>query len=86
MTRIETELLRIRERLTSHPHPYEHGALYAAQQALEWVVRPEIVASPFDAITRFQGVSTGCYPTLRPEQSEGTDVLSEDASIPQAER
>lgn len=67
MERVEAELARLRERLVNHPHPYEHGALYAAQQALEWVLRPEISAAPHDAIIgiQFPAVSRDCCQTAR---------------------
>ncbi len=72
MERIEAELARIRERLVNHPHPLEHGALYAAQQALDWVLRPTLAAAPFDMITGFPEESREYCPTSRPELSAGT--------------
>lgn len=64
IAQIEAEAARIRERLVNHPHSYEHSALYSAQQALAWVLNPDL-ASPLDAVLRFQGVSTGCCHTDR---------------------
>lgn len=64
---INAEAARIRERLVSHPHPYEHGALYAAQQALAWVLNPDVAAAPLDAALRFQGVRTDCHPARHSE-------------------
>ena len=65
--RVEAELARLRERLTAHPHPYEHGALYAAQQALEWVLRPNAAAAPHDAILRFPEGRRDCCQTTHQE-------------------
>lgn len=69
---IEAEAARIRERLVSHPHPYEHGALYAAQQALAWVLNPDLSASPVDAILRLRGANKDCRRTAHQEPSEDT--------------
>lgn len=71
---IEAEAARIRQHLLSHPHPYEHGALYAAQQALAWVLNPDKAASPVDAVLRFQGVRADCHRTSHSEPCERTSA------------
>lgn len=69
---IEAEAERIRARLVNHPHPYEHGLLYAAQQALAWVLNPAVAASPLDAVLEFQEARTGCHRNARQELFEDT--------------
>lgn len=71
---IEKEAARLRERLVNHPHPYAHGALYAAQQALDWVLNPHLSASPAESILRFQGVSTDCRHSGHSEPSSKTNA------------
>lgn len=46
---IQDELERIGKLLLA-PDPFNHGALYAAQQALCWARKPEEFGSPVDAI------------------------------------
>lgn len=84
-TAIEAERARLYNRLTNRPHPYEHGALYAAQQALAWVLNPDLAAAPLDAIARSQAAHRDCCRTGRPETSEQTCAPSQDASSLQVE-
>ena len=62
MKHVQDELNRIGERLRA-PNPYEHAALFAAQQALCWAADPEAFASPVDSIVGSEG-EPKCYSAL----------------------
>ena len=76
MQHIQDELNRIGERLRA-PDPFDHGALYAAQQALCWAAQPEAFASPYDIIVDSEAGSKCCSAQPRPRASSDTSVLSE---------
>lgn len=59
MQHVQDELNRIGKKLQA-PDPFQHGALYAAQQALCWAAQPEAFASPVDAITGSAGAKECC--------------------------
>lgn len=48
--------------------------LYAAQQALEWVLEPGDIRSPYVFITGTEEGSEGCLPQIRPSWSLDSDV------------
>lgn len=58
---VQLELNRIGERLKS-PDPYQHAALFAAQQALCWAAQPEAYASPVDSILGSAEGGADCCP------------------------
>lgn len=68
---IENELERIRERLAGAPR-LEMSALYAAQQALSWVIDPKAAASPLEAIADSAEDSASYSARNRPPQSSDT--------------
>lgn len=49
--KIRAELATIHQRLSAGPNPFQHAGLYAAQQALCWVLDPEHTQSPFLTVT-----------------------------------
>ena len=65
------ELNRIGERLRS-PDPYQHAALFAAQQALCWAAQPEAYASPVDSIVGNVGDAGDCLGAPHPLEFSGT--------------
>ena len=74
MERLNEEAARLRAALGETPLGPRFDELYAAQQALAWVIDPENRESPLDMIQRFsngthQG-SEGCPSELRPVSSE----------------
>lgn len=73
---VQTELNRIGELLKA-PDPYQHAALYAAQQALCWAAQPEAYASPVDSIRGSAEGSECCSAQARPPLSLGNDAHSE---------
>lgn len=56
---IEIELGRIREKLADPPQ-LKCSALYAAQQALSWVLDADTFQAPHDAIIGTSAASEGC--------------------------
>ena len=70
---VQAELNRIGERLRA-PDPFQHAALYAAQQALCWAAQPEAFASPVDTIVDNAGGVGDCSPEAhRPSFSDTHD-------------
>lgn len=49
MSFVQREIDKIRALLIEQKHP-KHDELYAAQQALEWALEPDGIASPFTMI------------------------------------
>jgi hypothetical protein len=56
MDHVHDELRRIEARLQNGPEPNEHAGLYAAQQALSWVLNPAMFGEPYRTIV---GMSEG---------------------------
>ena len=52
---IAAEIDRLYQALCNHPAPNNHAGLYAAQQALCWVMDPTQSASPFNSIVGAKG-------------------------------
>jgi hypothetical protein len=49
---VEREMQRLGRDLCADPRPAREAEMYAAQQALAWVLDPEITMSPYDMFTR----------------------------------
>jgi hypothetical protein len=50
MTYIHREMERLGRELCADPRPEREAELYAAQQALAWVMDPQIATSPYDML------------------------------------
>ena len=73
---IEAELARIEARLAAYPAPFEHAGLFAAQQALQWAMKPEAFASPYDAVTGRRPGSEDCLAgSCPPPLSDSADNM-----------
>ena len=66
---VQRELDRIAVALRGAPSPERYGQLYAAQQALSWVLEPAYLAAPFDMITGTPGVTIDCSDVPHPQLS-----------------
>ena len=69
--RIEIELERVSQRLAGAPR-FEMTALYAAQQALTWVLDPASAQAPLESIVGSEGDSEGYLARSHPAPSSGT--------------
>jgi hypothetical protein len=52
MTYIQREMEKLGRDLCADPRPAREAEMYAAQQALAWVLDPQIAMSPYDLLTR----------------------------------
>jgi len=68
----QREFNRINKALASGEAIPKYDQLYAAQQALAWVLEPNGVKSPYDLIMDTPEGSTNCLDEDRPPQSSGT--------------
>ena len=57
---VEAELDRLKSRLCGQPAPFEHAALFAAQQALSWAANPLLFKSPYDLIVGNEANTEDC--------------------------
>lgn len=75
MSFIQREITRINSALISEgENTPEYAKLYAAQQALSWVLEPTGVKSPYDFILGTQEGSEDCSDESRPPQFSDTCV------------
>lgn len=66
---IEAELTRISVALQEKERPECYRELYAAQQALSWVLNTEVARSPFNTIMGIPADLVNCQENLRQPQS-----------------
>lgn len=70
MSFIQRELDRIGARLReADVPPDQYERLYAAQQALAWVLEPEGVRAPYESVMSTPAGSADCSEHTRPAQS-----------------
>ena len=70
MSLIEREIARINRALVENPEGSDYDKLYAAQQALAWVLEPTGIRSPYDLIIGgIQEEPEGCSVEPRLPQS-----------------
>lgn len=79
MEHVHAELRRIRARLAC-PEPNEHAGLYAAQQALSWVLNPRQFAPPYRTVTGIREGEADCCPENCQPRSEETAGQKLDAA------
>ena len=77
MSFIAREIEKIRSAILADGN--RSNELYAAQQALEWVLEPDGIASPYLMIMGTQEGLEGCLPSLCPVSSE---CASGDIALP----
>lgn len=69
LQQIEEERDRLTAAIDANTYRDQHVALYAARQALSWVIDPNIAKSPYQMIMGTPEVPEDCLDEVRPPQS-----------------
>ena len=73
---IDEELDRLGRALWADPKPERRAELYAAQQALVWVLQPDVTMPPYDLITASAVTRKDCSHPPRQATSKETSAQS----------